>query len=71
LFGFVVEGRPDPTDVDPYAIPTRGFRVADPTGREQADRSASMKRLMQRMGPPRRYRMRDDGTVEEIRDADA
>jgi hypothetical protein len=71
LFGFILEGRPDPSDVDPYQVPLRGFRVADPTGREQAEREAEMKQLLQQMGPPRRYRMKPDGTFEEIRDADA
>ncbi|BCJ45703.1 hypothetical protein GCM10010168_58760 [Actinoplanes ianthinogenes] len=71
LFGFVLEGLPDPGDVDPYEVPLRGFRVADPTGREQAEREATMKRLLQQMGPPRRYRMKSDGTFEEIRNAEA
>ncbi|GIJ50546.1 hypothetical protein Val02_74320 [Virgisporangium aliadipatigenens] len=71
LFGFILEGRPDPSDVDPYEVPLRGFRVADPTGREQAEREATMRQLMQRMGPPRRYRMRADGTFEQIRNAEA
>jgi hypothetical protein len=71
LFGFILEGFPDPNDVDPFEVPLRGFRVADPTGREQAEREATMKRLLQRMGPPRRYTMKDDGTFEEIRDAGA
>jgi hypothetical protein len=71
LFGFILEGRPDPSDVDPYEVPLRGFRVADPTGREQAEREATMKQLLQQMGPPRRYRMKADGTFEEIRDAEA
>ena len=37
LFGFIVEGLPDPDDVDPYDVPLQGFRVADPT-RPAADR---------------------------------
>jgi hypothetical protein len=49
----------------------RGFRVADPTGREQAEREAKMTQLRQQMGPPRRYRMKADGTFEEIRDGEA
>jgi len=39
--------------------------------REQAEREARMKQLLQRMGPPRRYRMMPDGTFEEIGDAEA
>ncbi|AEV84616.1 hypothetical protein ACWT_3593 [Actinoplanes sp. SE50] len=71
LFGFILEGLRDPSDVDPYEVPLRGFRVADPTGREQAEREATMERLLRQMGPPRRFRMKPDGTFEEIRDAEA
>ncbi|WP_187399695.1 hypothetical protein [Micromonospora sp. AP08] len=38
LFGFVVEGRRQPDDVDADAVRLHGFRVTDPTGREQAAR---------------------------------
>ncbi|MEV0729549.1 hypothetical protein [Polymorphospora sp. NPDC050346] len=69
LFGFVLEGRPDPDDVDPYEVPLQGFRVADPTGREQAEREAHMQQVLLQMGPPRRYRMTPDGTFQEITDA--
>jgi hypothetical protein len=71
LFGFIVEGLPDPGDLDPYEVPLRGFRVADPTGREQAEREATMKQLLQQMGPPRRYQLMPDGTLQEIGDAEA
>jgi hypothetical protein len=40
LFGFILEGLPDPDDIVPHDVPLRGFRVADPTGREQAEREA-------------------------------
>ena len=66
LFGFVVEGRLEPDDVDPFGVPLHGFRVADPTGREQADRTATMKQIVRRMKPPRRYRMMPDGTLREL-----
>lgn len=66
LFGFILEGLADPGDVDPYEVPLHGFRVADPTGREQAEREAKLKQLLQQMGPPRRYRMMPDGTSQEI-----
>ena len=66
LFGFVIEGRPRPDDIDAGAIPMLGFRVIDPTGREQAEREASYRRMRQMMGPPRRLRMGPDGTVQEI-----
>jgi len=69
LFGFIVEGLPDPDDVDPYDVALQGFRVADPTGREPAEREADMKQVLLQMGPPRRYRMMPDGTFQEIADA--
>jgi hypothetical protein len=62
----ILEGRPAPDDVDPDDVHLHGFRVADPTGREQADREAVMARALQSMGPPRRYRMMPDGTLQEI-----
>jgi hypothetical protein len=66
LFGFILEGRPDPDDIDPFDIHLHGFWVADPTGREQAEREAKMERIWQMMKPPRRYRMTPDGTWREI-----
>jgi hypothetical protein len=45
-----------------------GFRVADPTGREQAEREATMQEILRRMKPPRRYRMMLDGTLRELSD---
>jgi hypothetical protein len=38
LFGFVLEGRPDPSDLDADEIHLHGFRVTDQTGHEQAER---------------------------------
>ncbi len=69
LFGFILEGRPDPDDVNPYEVPLQGFRVADPTGREQAEREAHLKQLLLRMKPPRRYRMMPDGSFQEVTEA--
>lgn len=66
LFGFVIEGRPHPDDVDADTIRLEGFRVADPTGREQQEREALMQEVMSRMAPPRRYRMGADGTMHEV-----
>lgn len=69
LFGFILEGLPDPDDVDPYEVPLQGFRVVDPTGREQAEREAHLKQVLLQMGPPRRYGVMPDGTFQEIADA--
>lgn len=66
LFGFTIEGRPRPDDVDAEAVALAGFRVADPTGREQDEREARMRDAVSRMGPPRRYSMRADGTLYEV-----
>lgn len=66
LFGFVIEGRPQPDDVDADTVRLFGFRVEDPTGREQEEREALMREAMSRMGPPRRYRMGPDGTMYEV-----
>lgn len=68
LFGFVIEGRPDQDDIDPFDIHLHGFRVGDPTGREQAERAAKMKQTLRSMKPPRRYRMMPDGTLRDIGD---
>lgn len=35
LFGFVLEGWPDPEDIDAFAIPMHGFRLIDSTGSTQ------------------------------------
>lgn len=49
LFGFVVEGRYDPSDIDADAIRAHGFRVTDPSGEEQADRDAAYAEIRRRL----------------------
>ncbi|MER7274527.1 hypothetical protein ABT369_08730 [Dactylosporangium sp. NPDC000244] len=71
LFGFILEGRPDPDDIDPFDVHLHAFRVADPTGREQAEREARMRQLLQMMRPPRRYRYMHDGSLREISNDEA
>jgi hypothetical protein len=66
LFGFVVEGYPDPDDVDASDVPMLGFRVTDPTGEEQSVREAMYEEARQSMGPPRMFRMGPDGTMQEV-----
>jgi len=66
LFGFALEGRPEPDDVDAGQIAMLGYRVTDPTGAEQAAREAALLEFLQRVGPPRRYRMGPDGSLVEI-----
>ncbi|WP_433090202.1 DUF6928 family protein [Dactylosporangium sp. CA-052675] len=65
LFGFILEGRRDPHDIDPFDVHLHGFRVADPTGREAAEREARMRAILQRMKPPRRYTLTPDGEWRE------
>ncbi|MEO3817723.1 hypothetical protein [Plantactinospora sp. B24E8] len=65
LFGFVLEGRPEPDDVDPDGVPLHGFRLTDPSGAEQAER-ARLQDLVQLMRPPQRLRMGPDGRWHEI-----
>jgi hypothetical protein len=66
LFGFVIEGRPQPDDVDAGKVHLHGFRVADPDGREQEEREAHMREALSHMGQPRRYRMGPDGTLQSV-----
>ena len=66
LFGFVIEGMPEPADIDAEAVAMRGFRVTDPAGREQAERAAAYEQVRRMMRQPRRFRMGPDGTMQEI-----
>ncbi|MCW3818634.1 hypothetical protein ONA91_29765 [Micromonospora sp. DR5-3] len=66
LFGFVIEGRPEPDDVDTEAVHLHGFRVTDPSGAEQAAREALYAKALRAMGPPRTFRMGPDGTMREV-----
>lgn len=66
LFGFAVEGRVVPGDVDAEAVPLYGFRVTSPSGEVEAARDAEMAEVLRRMGPPRRLTFAPDGTLQEI-----
>lgn len=66
MFGFIIEGRPEPDDIDADAVHMHEFRVADPSGEEQAAREAAYKQATCDMGPPRMFRMGPDGTMQEI-----
>jgi hypothetical protein len=65
LFGFIIEGYPDPDDIDTEEVHLHGFRVTDPTGREQTEREFAYQQARQSMGPPRFFRMGPDGTMIE------
>jgi hypothetical protein len=66
LFGFIVEGYPHPDDIDAEAVHLYGFRVTDPSGKEQAAREAKYEQARRTMGPPRLFRMGPDGTMQEV-----
>lgn len=66
LFGFILEGRPDPEDVDADAVHLHSFRVTDPSGDEQAERDAAYAQAREAMGPPRVFRMGPDGHMYEV-----
>jgi hypothetical protein len=65
LFGFILEGRPDPDDIDAFDVHLHGFRLTDLSGREQAEREA-FEAAVRRMGPPRQFQMSPDGTLREM-----
>ncbi|MBE1591584.1 DUF6928 family protein [Nonomuraea angiospora] len=66
LFGFVIEGAPDPGHIDAAGLHLHGFRVTDPSGREQAEREARYAEARRAMGPPRIFRMGPNGTMHEV-----
>lgn len=47
LFGFALEGRPGPEDVDASRIGMLGYRVTDPAGAEKAAREAALREFLQ------------------------
>ncbi|MGO4462392.1 hypothetical protein AB4039_34655 [Streptomyces sp. M-16] len=49
FFGFVLEGRPAPDDIDPDGLRLHGFRLTDPAGPDPAQRQADLERAAQRM----------------------
>ncbi|MCI4066059.1 hypothetical protein MRQ36_27340 [Micromonospora sp. R77] len=66
LFGFVIEGRQEPDDIDADTVHLHEFLVTDPSGEEQAAREAGYERATRDMGPPRMFRPGPDGTMQEI-----
>ena len=65
MFGFIIEGHPEPDDIDPCEVHMHEFLVSDPTGEEQAKRDAAMRAAVAAMGPPRRFRM-EGGILREV-----
>jgi hypothetical protein len=66
LFGFVIEGYPNPDDVDADAVHMYTFRVADSTGVTQAEREVAYAQALAAMGPSRIFRMGADGHMREV-----
>ena len=66
LFGFVLEGRPEPDDVDAFKVPVHGFDVIDPNGPTREERDAERATRIARMGAPRMFRMQSDGSFVEV-----
>jgi hypothetical protein len=64
LFGFVVEGRLDPDDIDVSAVQVHGFDLVDPEGPTPEQREAERDALLAAMPPPRMFRMQDGVLVE-------
>ncbi|GAA3702694.1 hypothetical protein GCM10022224_080620 [Nonomuraea antimicrobica] len=60
LFGFVLEGRPEPGDIDPDDVRLYGYRLTNPAGPDLAARKAELETTIKAMGNPRRFRMLSD-----------
>jgi hypothetical protein len=66
LFGFALEGEPEPDDVDAAQVAMLGFRVTDPSGDEQAARQAALSEFVQRAGPSRRHVLGPAGSLVAV-----
>ncbi|WP_436771228.1 DUF6928 family protein [Yinghuangia sp. YIM S09857] len=64
LFGFIIEGRRMPDDIDADDVPVHRFRLTDPDGPTPEQRQAVRDALVARMKPPRIFRMEGGRLVE-------
>ncbi|MEU0936960.1 hypothetical protein [Embleya sp. NPDC005971] len=64
LFGFIVEGRRMPDDIDADDVPVHRFRLTDPDGPTPEQRKAVREALVARMKPPRIFHMQGGRLVE-------
>jgi len=51
LCGFILEGRPEPDDIDASAIALHGFHVRDPHAPDLAEQEAALRRAVEAMRP--------------------
>jgi hypothetical protein len=65
LFGFAIEGRREPGDVDASALPVHAFNLTDPDSPTLEERRAQRTALIARMGPPRSMFLQPDGSWTE------
>ncbi|WP_262414139.1 DUF6928 family protein [Actinacidiphila acidipaludis] len=65
LCGFIIEGRPEPGDVDADSIALHGFAVHDPSGPSRSEKEEALKQAVAAMGPGRFYSMGPDGRLVE------
>lgn len=65
LFGFVIEGRSEPGDVDACVVPVHAFSLTDPDGPSLEERRAARAALMAGMGPRRSLFIQPDGSWSE------
>jgi hypothetical protein len=64
LFGFIIEGFPEPGDIDAFDVPVHRFRLTDPKGPPPEQREAERDACIAAMGPPRVFRMEGGRFVE-------
>jgi hypothetical protein len=65
FFGFVLEGVPDPNDLEPYGIEMLGYRLIDPDGPDPEAKQSVREQALRDMEPPRFFRFGPDGTMYE------
>ncbi|MFD8023221.1 DUF6928 family protein [Streptomyces lavendulae] len=63
LCGFIVEGRPDPGDLDADAIELHGFLVRDPNAPDSAEAEAALRVAATTMEAARTYKLGADGRL--------
>ncbi|MEU8804330.1 hypothetical protein [Spirillospora sp. NPDC048819] len=67
LLGFILEGAPEPDDVDPYDVGLLGFQLTDPSNPDEvSEHDAAINEAVQAMGLPRRFTYAADGSLIEI-----